>query len=176
MDTELCQSDSHCSGRIGPAAGSAVGRRPFLSAPSGTASAAGSGPARGHTLSQAGPHPMMEGYKGLAISAKLGTNLKGHSNSITPRGVSQGCHRACITAKYLYISHNKNNATNTFHFQGSASLNPVSIFGKRYKGALCSRKLLVLLPFPFPWLNSDQFPQCFARILDPFYLSPKFLA
>lgn len=119
-----------------------------LSVPSGTASAAESCLAQGHAPSQIGPCPMTEGKKGLAILAQPGTDLKGHSNSRSPCGASQVCYWACITAKYLCLFCNKNNATNIFHFQGADSLNTVLIPGRRCKGAYEARSCWCSITFP----------------------------
>lgn len=59
-----------------------------LSVPSGTASAAESSLAQGHAPSQVGTYPMMKGKKGLAFSAQLRTDLKGHCYSRTAHRVS----------------------------------------------------------------------------------------
>ena len=103
MDIVLHRSDSHCREGLVPAAGNAFTEGIQLSVPSGTASAAESCHVQGHAPSQVGPHPMMERYKGPAISVQLGTNLKGHSNSRSLCMVSLGCHWTSITAKYLYV-------------------------------------------------------------------------
>lgn len=98
MDTMLCQPDSHCSEGLVPAAESAVGRKP--SAVSPFRDCLGSSELC-HAVSHVGPHPIMEGYLGLAILARLGTNLKGHSNSRTSCGVSQVCHWTCISTSFV---------------------------------------------------------------------------
>ena len=74
MDTVLCQIHTKVK-NLSQLLRVLLAESLWLSVPFGTASAAQSCFAQGHAVSQAGPHPTIEGYKGLAISTQPGANL-----------------------------------------------------------------------------------------------------